>query len=607
MSCVRLVGKEGTGMKARQRSVPSREQVVAAIYETVLRPELFDRFGGRQIAEWTQEMPATPWGWNPVFEAPELQAHFARALEILEQEWNQQGQPTLLSLPSSNPAIGGMAAEGCWAVFAPDGTLLRHSGSFGPVVQLKQGLAQDALGALGVSAQGMQIWRDLLYRVRQKSEGWQQIRAAGTIDPGRLLMCRPIMTGAGDMPIAVVVEVLDFASGPTISKFLQETFSLEGGELQCLEDFFCNGTSLQEGGGQLEQLLAIVARTGAPGLAEFARLVSFLTWEYKTDQEIAEGRRLPPQSLLEHDGRVTQVFRLGADTGQPVIFAHGIMDGLAGLQRMQPELRRAGFRVYAPMRGGYGASSPAPKDGEQLQAFIDQVHALIETENLQRPILMGHRSGAIFIRAAALQLRDRIGGVLGVAPAAAFHKFRLYGMLRGHQRSLALAAQFAPKLMPVVLKSWSRSVQRRGGATLMRRQISRGSQILPRLNQLDLDRVLTQSHSLTMQQDGSGVTVDLKLLTRDWRPEVRGAISQAIFLCGEGEAMDALDGLFSRMGERAQMRFCEGLGAVMLYLAPELVLSALEELALPQKKPFPTSITPNAPTDASSALVSKPL
>lgn len=573
--------------KLQRMILPSKEQIVAAIYETVLRPELFARFSPEQKPDSFSGAICLPAGANPVFEAPELQAHFARALEILEQQWHRIGCPNLVTALAEPDARNWAGKEdvgrGLWLLVDLQGRLLRLCDQ-GEVPPRKPSRDDgDALTWLQVSPKGKRAWQSFVKQVASEAFSWQDIQVLETVASPKKLLCRPVWVGneggTGAEPVAVSIEVFDGVWPAEADEVVAQAFGLDPQETSFLRDFLL---------GQLDSpalpqmLFQIAAKAGAPGAAEMIRLVGFLLQERADDLAIAAGKRLPP-SLQIRDalGCETQCFRLGAETGQPVIFVHGMMDGIAGIQRLQPQLRTGGFRVYAPLRGGYGTSRPAPKTHQQLNAFVAQIKALIEQENLQRPILLGHRSGAVFARAAALRLRDRIGGIVGVAPTPPLKQARDYRSLQGHQRWLALCARFAPSLSPLVLRSWSRSVLKQGGAILVRWQAKHGSKALEQIDAMDLDPVLGLSHFLMMQQSGAGFLADLALATGDWRRQMIGHGASTIYLCGDEEVLTRQDGLYPMVvgAEKIQTRICSGAGNVLLYVGPELVLAALEELS----------------------------
>lgn len=576
----------------RPKILPSREQIVAAIYETVLRPQLFDRFSAAQQSDSFASAKPMSDGSNPVFEAPELQAHFARALEILEQQWVQMSRPGPEEI-WANPSIPGWEnttprEEDLWILVTLEGRLLqareRQRSEAGPSARAKQELLSWVAGAQFRD----RTWQRFVERIGSQDFSWQDILVLETSAPNKKLLCRPVWVGAeggddGRRPVAISVELLNVSWPFSANSFIAETFGLNHRDTYNLRAFVLGQ---EQELSQVQDLARIAAKAGAPGTAELVRLVGFLLQEHASDMAIARGECLPPSlQIRDSMGRETQCFRLGAETGQPVIFVHGMMDGIAGVQHLQPLLRTGGFRVYAPLRGGYGGSHPPPEEHQQLDAFVAQIEALIDQENLRRPLLLGHRSGVIFARAAALRLRERIGGLLGVAPTPPLTQARDY---RRNHRSLALCARFAPPLVPLVLQGWSRSIQRQGASVLVRNQARPGSKGWEQLRGMKLDALLSLSLSLMMEQGGKGVMADLKLAPEDWRDQMMGHAEQTVYLCGAEDALVRQNGLYPEVlgAEKVQLRVCSGAGDVLLYVCPELVLAALEDLSSGRKPKF---------------------
>ncbi|MFT6459930.1 MAG: pimeloyl-ACP methyl ester carboxylesterase [Pseudophaeobacter arcticus] len=567
--------------------LPSREQIVAAIYETVLRSQLFDRFSAAQQSDsFAVEKPMSG-GPNPVFEAPELQAHFARALEILEQQWVQMSRPNPVKV-WKNPAVPGwedntVREDDIWILVTLEGELLQTPEPQAREPDLRESAKQELLCWVTRAQHVDGTWQGFVDRIGSQDFSWQDILVLETPVRNKTLLCRPVWVGAegaeggaGGGPVAISVELVDVCWPGSANSFIAETFGLNAREVHNLRSL---ALGQEQDLAQVEDRARIAAKAGAPGPADLVRLVGFLLQEYASDMAIARGERLP-ESLEFRDslGRVTQCFRLGAETGQPVIFVHGMLDGIAGVQQMQPLLRTGGFRVYAPLRGGYGGSHPPPEKHQQLDAFVAQIEALIDQENLRRPLLLGHRSGVIFARAAALRLRGRVGGLLGVAPAPPLPQARDY---RRNHRALALCARFVPPLVPLVLKGWSRSVQQQGASVLVRNQARAGSKGWEQIRGKKLESLLSLSLSMIMEQGGAGLLADLKLVPDDWRDQMIGHAEQTVYLCGAEEALVRQNGLYPQVlgAEKIQLRVCSGAGDVLLYVCPELVLAALEDLS----------------------------
>ncbi|MFS4582363.1 alpha/beta hydrolase [Phaeobacter sp. C3_T13_0] len=322
-------------------------------------------------------------------------------------------------------------------------------------------------------------------------------------------------------------------------------------------------------------------KTGAPNCPEMLRFLTCLVSQTVCDGRIATGvKSVAQQELVLPSGLRSQYLSLGADRGQPVIFVHGIFDGIAGVQRLQPMLRAQGLRVLAPIRCGYGASHRLPRGVDPVDVFVTQLEALIEAEKLENPILLGHRSGCIFAAAAGRRLRDRLGGVVCVGTTLPSPSIGHVRALRGHQRALALSAAHASAMLPLVVRSWSRSVRQKGPQVLVARQIARDSTDSELLADPALRAVLDQSHRMMMQRGRGGFEIDLKLAVRPRETRHSTNAAPTIYLHGGSDKLTSVDKLQAALGGGAnfQIRVSKRAGAMLLYSQPELVFSAINDL-----------------------------
>ncbi|HEV3169890.1 MAG TPA: alpha/beta hydrolase [Actinocrinis sp.] len=142
-------------------------------------------------------------------------------------------------------------------------------------------------------------------------------------------------------------------------------------------------------------------------------------------------RALPPPGLtyVEADGIRTRYQEWGS-TGTPIVLVHGAFESVDTWSRLAPLLAR-GHRVYAFDLTGYGYTQrkgPYTVDHQtdQLLGFLDAMH-LGGTGD--RPVLVGHSSGAAVVSEAALRSPGRIAGLMlldgdalntGAGPPTAF-------------------------------------------------------------------------------------------------------------------------------------------------------------------------------------------
>lgn len=125
-------------------------------------------------------------------------------------------------------------------------------------------------------------------------------------------------------------------------------------------------------------------------------------------------RASPPPGLtyVEADGINTRYHEWGT-TGTPIVLVHGAFESVDTWSRLAPLLAR-GHRVYALDLTGYGYSQrkgPYTVDHQtdQLLGFLDAMHLGAAGD---RPVLVGHSSGAAVVAEAALRTPGRIAGLM---------------------------------------------------------------------------------------------------------------------------------------------------------------------------------------------------
>ncbi|MFF2102295.1 alpha/beta fold hydrolase [Streptomyces sp. NPDC058202] len=88
----------------------------------------------------------------------------------------------------------------------------------------------------------------------------------------------------------------------------------------------------------------------------------------------------------------TQIFYKDWGSGQPVVFSHGWPLNADAWDPQMKVMADNGFRVIAHDRRGGGRSGQS-WDGNNLDTYADDLAAVIEAEDLQNVILVGHSTG----------------------------------------------------------------------------------------------------------------------------------------------------------------------------------------------------------------------
>ena len=90
------------------------------------------------------------------------------------------------------------------------------------------------------------------------------------------------------------------------------------------------------------------------------------------------------------------------------VLVHGAWHGAWCWQRILPRLWAAGHRAFAASLTGTGERAHLLSPAIRLATHIDDVAAVIEAEELQNAILVGHSYGGMVITGVADRLTDRL-------------------------------------------------------------------------------------------------------------------------------------------------------------------------------------------------------
>src|SRR5262245_32037199 len=90
------------------------------------------------------------------------------------------------------------------------------------------------------------------------------------------------------------------------------------------------------------------------------------------------------------------------------VLVHGAWQGSWCWQKILPELWTKGHRVFAVTLTGVGERAHHMSSSIRVATHIDDVAAVIETEELTRVVLVGHSYGGLLITAVADRYQTRI-------------------------------------------------------------------------------------------------------------------------------------------------------------------------------------------------------
>lgn len=349
------------------------------------------------------------------------------------------------------------------------------------------------------------------------------------------------------------------------------------------------------------QIKSIVAKTEARGQADLLR-IAMSTMDLTPDGadlplpatapdsvKISRGglelTPLPFQSLRRPDGRQFDYLEYGDPKGRPVIyFSSGF-----GLCRWPASAEftahQTGLRVIAPIRSGFGASTPLRGDQDRVQVFAEDILALMDHLGVRAAPFMVADEDMVYAARIFRLAPQRIQTVVGLAAFLPLTRTEQYERMANWHRFVLGTARYTPQLLPFVVQIAFSMARHLGKAEFVRRVYS-GS---------PADVALTRnSRSFEAVDCGSEIVLnegfdaakayaqEISIVHRtDWRPEFdRMCDGVSVMNIVGAEDQGILPETFEEYRQdypKVDLVRVEGTGSFMFFERWDLVLDLLEK------------------------------
>lgn len=566
------------------RETGRRDRVVGAIYEAVLRPELYDDFMDLWEAHVLSQLDAGSEGRvEAAVVGPELEAHFRRAFDILERIGRDRPAPDLVRFVETHPGFA-LLVQG-------DGTVLARSAEAAAALGGQAGLT--ALRDHLVAGSAAQL-KTLLTSGRGGARGGEAVVLRGDLEP-RHLIARSHPGAPGGAAPLVVIEPLALHWSARTEALLVRSFALSRAELELVRHLMA-GRSLRRIAERTHrsehtvrnQCKAVLAKTGSPGQADLIRLVAVLCRDAGVrrgaGQEDFGGER---HRLTTAQGRSFDLYRFGAPEGRPVLFLHGMMESMAALTMLGPEFRRRGLQVLAPIRPGYGRSDRLERPETAVAAGLAQADAIWAAFDPGPAVAVGHMAGTLHAHALAAHAPDRVAGIVSVAGTVPIPTLSHLRAMAKRQRVVAYTARLAPVLLPTILRAGIAQIDSEMVTEFAAALYPRGSRDHDALMRSNLQDVICEAYRLSAAQGHHGFLGDAIVIVRDWSRYLAGPEIPLHVLHGVEDPAVPIDWMREFCAARPQARLTElgNCGQLVFFDRSEAVLDAVEALAARAQQP----------------------
>jgi len=567
-----------------------RARLIGSIYEVLLRPEHFDSF----MADWSDfvdqaarrlgELQVSDGPSARQLEDPVMEAHFRRAFALFER----MGRGESVVPPDEDD-------KGALILLGRGGTILSATAG------------AEALFGAPVSLSGLSATLEAtsVTRLNAFLAAFERAPASGRF--AVLSMAEPPADEGGALPggglLAVVttrapggdgfraeIRPMRIGWSPALSATLSESFRLTPRETELVRELTRGGdlpAVARRTGRSLNtlraQLKAVFAKTRTGAQSELMRLIAALMLHSPDPGTRAEAAPATGNevSVDVGDGRRMPVVTLGPEDGVPVVFVHGMLEGLASLGGLGPALKAAGVRLYAPMRPNFGSSYADPRIREAPDVFARDLGTALGALGLSRVVLIGHMAGTIYAHAAASRLGHTIAGVAGVAGCVPIISIEQFATMTPRQRAVAYTARFAPALLPAVLRAGIAQIDSRSAENFMTPLYTKGSHDRAVVDRPGVADAIINGYRYTVAQGQRAFQIDAWHVTRDWSALVEGSDCPLCLIHGALDPVVSLSSVrnFARGRARARVLELADEGQLMLYSQPEAVMAEVGAFA----------------------------
>lgn len=392
-----------------------------------------------------------------------------------------------------------------------------------------------------------------------------------------------------DRPDILVLDQADTGWNDAIEAVLKGSFGLSASEIDIVANL-ADGLSLAQiadrRGRQLStlrtQLKSVLRKTQTHSQAQLVRLALSLASHIDASAARLTEPRAPFRVHTLPDGRSLHYRDTGPEDGAPVMFLHGMLDGLRFGKAFVAELWTRGIRIIAPERPFFGAAPgtawPVPDVPDLLAADLAHLIATLDLRDLR---LIGHMAGSVYSFTLAGQAPDRVTGIVNVAGGVPITGFAQFRHMSPRQRTVAYTARFTPSALPLILHAGVRQIEAGGVDRFVRALYARSPIDLAAFETPEIGGAIADGVKFAVAQGYRAFEIDSYHVVRDWSRRARASTCPVVLLHGRHDPVVSAASVtaFGRaLGERARVMIAEDAGQTILFTHPKQVFDALARL-----------------------------
>ena len=551
-----------------------REEIIGQIYDLIVKPDKTNDFVGvwesyitELSSKYDNRENATGLS-DVVLSDNGLEVHFARVYAILESQGRAQNQ---IGDNDDSPTTSLFS-------FAPSGEILKVNEANDDIYSNVR-CAKDVATVLTYDA--AKRWSQYLDKTK-RAPSIDNIELFAVASGGNLIAHnrRDELTGH----INIVVNDLIVTWLPKLRSLLAEQFGLTKSELQLLEQLTKFGsletviknstrskntlrTQMQSAFRKMNVASQQAALQSVAMLAHFCESIGYKANE--ASQKLNHGDLVH----IEIGDLSVPVHFFGPEDGHPIIFIHGMLDGVTLNNSVVKALHKYNLRFISPIRPNFGMAAPNPDIENAPEIFADQLKKIVAKLKLSNVLLLGHMSGGLFGFAASPVLGNNVCGLVSISCGVPILSTKQFAKLSKRQKAFAYTTRYAPRILPALLRVGVAQIDSVEIETLMDDMYPTGSPDKIVLQDPEVAAVVLDGYRFAVAQGYRGFQGDALQVTRNWSEYVQANDKPVLLINGHHDPAAVFDYVpaFAEK-EGFKLREYPKDGQLLLYAMPNKIL-----------------------------------
>ena len=267
---------------------------------------------------------------------------------------------------------------------------------------------------------------------------------------------------------------------------------------------------------------------------------------------------------------------IGPDKGRPILFIHGMFDGVTVNKPVLDALERYNLRLVSPLRPNFGLA-PAEENLRDIPAIVSRQFAkLMEKIELEEVVLLGHMSGSVFSFRAAKDLGKKAIGIVNVSGGVPILSAKQCAKQSARQKAFFYTARFTPAVFPTLMRAAMAQLDSAGPYKVMLDMYAEGTKDREAIEKPDIKEVVADGYRFTIAQGYKGFEADAYQVVRNWSDFVEGTTHPVLLIHGAHDNVVPIDTVqqFAHR-ENFDLEILPDDGQLIFYSRPDLVLSKI--------------------------------